>query len=235
MRIVSWNCNGAFRRKFNLLDELNPDICIIQECENPLLSTSNDYQNWSRKHLWVGNNKNRGLGVFSRSKVDIRPIQLDAGPLELFLPCELDGGIRLLAAWTRHANSPTFAYIGQLWKWLQLHRSALISPALVIGDLNSNARWDIWDRWWNHSDVLKQLHELGLSSAYHHDTQEAQGEEQTQTFFMHRKIEKGYHIDYAFVPDDLLDTTRIEIGRPSDWLEHSDHMPLILDLHSAGQ
>ena len=30
MRIISWNCNGGFRKKFHLLENLNADIVIIQ-------------------------------------------------------------------------------------------------------------------------------------------------------------------------------------------------------------
>jgi exonuclease III len=159
MRIVSWNCNGALRNKLHRLQALNADLCIIQECEDPLRCASEDYKSWAHNYLWVGANKNRGLGVFARSGIQLEAVPLDTAPLELFLPCKVMGSISLLAAWTREANSPTFRYIGQLWKFLQKHEQFLAAEnAALIGDLNSNACWDVWDRWWNHSDVVRQLH-----------------------------------------------------------------------------
>ena len=34
MKIIGWNCNGAFRKKSEKVLSLNPDILIISECEN---------------------------------------------------------------------------------------------------------------------------------------------------------------------------------------------------------
>lgn len=229
MRIVSWNCNGAFRKKLGALIALDVDVCVVQECEDPARCEDPEYKAWASNFLWVGTNKNRGLGVFAKQGISLQQVGLDAGPLELFLPCIVAGNISLLAVWTRQANSPTFRYIGQLWKYLQQHREFLRQEqAVCIGDLNSNVRWDVWDRWWNHTDVLKELQDIGLESAYHFASAEAQGQETRPTFFMHRRPEKPYHIDYAFLSHALLRDTAVEIGEPNEWLEHSDHMPLIV-------
>jgi exonuclease III len=246
MRIVSWNCNGALRKKLSALGPLHADIFIIQECEDPSRCHDQDYSTWASNHLWVGSNKNSGLGVFARKEIKLSPATLNAGSLELFLPCYIADRIPLLAVWTKQANSPTFRYIGQLWKYLQQHRGFLQSaPAMCVGDLNSNVCWDVWDRWWNHSDVLRELQEVGLTSLYHSSRSELQGKETVPTFYMHRNLEKPYHIDYAFLSQDLLQGATVAIGEPSDWLQHSDHMPFVIELsdvlgryltvpHSAG-
>ncbi len=47
---------------------------------------------------------------------------------------------------------------------------------------------------------------------------------------MYRNLEKFYHIDYAFLSDDLLKNASLEIGLAKDWLALSDHMPLIVNI-----
>ncbi|MBH2016809.1 MAG: endonuclease/exonuclease/phosphatase family protein [Burkholderiales bacterium] len=230
MKIVNWNCNGALRHKLTKLSTFEADIYVIQECEDPHRSKSDQYKEWAANCVWVGTNKNRGLGVFAKPDVQIDVVPLDCAPLELFLPCVINQQFNLLAAWTREANSPTFRYIGQLWKFLQRHESFLSAgPAALIGDLNSNACWDVWDRWWNHSDVVRQLRDLGLTSTYHAVSGEAQGKESRPTFYMNRKLSRPYHIDYAFLSSSLLKGATCEIGDPADWLEVSDHMPLVVE------
>lgn len=199
LKIVTWNCNGAFRKKFAALAKFNADILVIQECEDPAQTQDVAYRDFAQNYLWLGPTKNKGLGVFARKGIQLSKVGLELEPLELFLPVLVNGQWPLLACWTRQANSPTFRYIGQLWKLLQKERSFLASDtAMLIGDLNSNARWDEWDRWWNHSDVVRELEALGLSSAYHRHFSELQGEESKPTLFLQRKIEKPYHIDYGF-------------------------------------
>ena len=230
IRVVTWNCNGAFRKKWQAVEALNADILVIQECEDPRQTTDLAYQSWSSDHLWTGLSKNRGLGIFPKRGISVSAVGPDLGPLQLFLPCVVDGKWPLLATWTLQANSSTFGYIGQLWKLLQSHSAFLThSGAMLVGDLNSNARWDVWDRWWNHSDVVQSLSKLGLLSAYHQHFEEPQGAEQRPTFFLQRKLAKPYHIDYAFTGPQWS-VKHVEVGEPSQWLAFSDHMPVVFDL-----
>jgi exonuclease III len=234
MRIVSWNCNGALRKKLVALHSYDADVYVIQECENPNESSCPDYRAWASNYLWVGGNKNKGLGVFAKPEIALASLNLDAGTLESFIPCTLNERFVLWAVWTRQANSPTFRYIGQLWKYLQKHKAALSGKdAVVIGDFNSNICWDAWDRWWNHSDVVRELEELGIYSLYHAVNGEAQGSESSPTFYMYRKREKPYHIDYAFLSKMYLSSASLEVGNPNIWLEHSDHMPLFMQINGS--
>ena len=231
MRIVTWNCSGAFRKKHKLLEEFDADLLIIQECEDPARSTS-AYSEWAGNHLWVGENKNRGLAVFARNGSSIADLEWNNQGLQLFLPCLVNGNLTVLAVWTKQANSPTFKYIGQLWKYLQVHGEKLATGNVIVaGDFNSNTTWDVWDRWWNHSDVVKELDAMGIKSLYHEIKKEVQGKETTPTLFLHRKQERPYHIDYAFASTHLFDSSsEINVGSSEKWLQYSDHMPLLFEI-----
>lgn len=235
MRIVTWNCNGALRTKLRALLSLSFDIAVIQECEDPEHCTDPAYKAWATNYLWLGSNKHKGIGVFAARDIKLEPALLEVGQLESFLSCWVNNQFLLVAVWTKQANSPTFRYIGQLWKFIQLHRASLAAqPTLVVGDLNSNVHWDKWDRWWNHSDVVRELGDIGLESIYHYSRQLPQGSEPDPTLFLHRNPERPYHIDYAFAPVAWLKKCIAWVGKPEDWLIYSDHMPLVVSMSPVG-
>ncbi|MDX2468996.1 MAG: endonuclease/exonuclease/phosphatase family protein, partial [SAR324 cluster bacterium] len=71
MKIVTWNCNGALRKKLETLENFDADILVIQECENPELSTK-DYKEWASNFLWKGDNKNKGIGIFAKKDIELK-------------------------------------------------------------------------------------------------------------------------------------------------------------------
>lgn len=231
MRIVTWNCNGALRRKLEQIDVLQADVLVIQECEDPAQSTA-DYAAWADQYIWTGSNKNKGLGVFVKGDHSIVPLDWPNNGLEQFLPVRISDEFDLLAVWTKQAGGGAFSYIGQFWKYLQAHKSNLNTTTLICGDFNSNNIWDRRGRIWNHSECVRELDEIGFSSLYHLALNEHQGLESRPTFFLNRNPQKPYHIDYAFAHQDRIPEAWIglQIGDPKDWLLHSDHMPVIIDL-----
>ncbi|WP_027872722.1 endonuclease/exonuclease/phosphatase family protein [Spongiibacter marinus] len=245
MKIVTWNCNGAFRKKYHALEPMDADILVIQECEDPAQSTK-AYREWAGDYLWLGESKNKGIGVFPRKgntaqgldwqgeftvpglRSRSRSITWRTEDLRLFLPFTINHSTTALAVWTKGKEDHVFGYMGQFWKYLQIHHAELANDhTMVIGDFNSNVQWDKPDRWWSHSDTVAELEELGLRSLYHYRTGEDPGKESKPTLFHQRKQEKPYHIDYVFLSDDLLHSASIEVGDYKDWIALSDHTPLI--------
>lgn len=234
MKIITWNSNGAFRKKYKFLEQFRADILVIQECEDPRVSNDEEYVSFAENYIWIGDNKNRGLGIFARGHFKIEQLRWSniyrGDPVKYFLPFLINNRQVVLAIWAHRNNSPTFEYIGQVWKYIQVNAD-LIPNSILIGDFNSNKIWDYWDRWWNHSDVVKILERNGIVSLYHKLTKEKQGEESIKTFFLHRNINKGYHIDYCFLPEKLITAnTKLEIPKFDDFKAISDHLPLIVEL-----
>ncbi len=232
MKIVSWNCNGAFRKKFDALLGFDADILIIQECENPAESKDLEYKNWANNYLWIGDNKNKGLGVFAKKQISLKALDWSNNykdhSVKYFLPCLINNDFQLLAVWAHQNSSPNFGYIGQFWKYLQVNKSNF-KKIIIAGDLNSNSIWDEWDRWWNHSDVIKELEEINIKSLYHKYFNEEQGKETKPTFFLQRNPSKPYHIDYCFTSKEISSNLKkVEIPDFSNWKRFSDHVPVII-------
>lgn len=233
MKVVTWNCNGALRNKFKYIAELNADIYILQECENPSLCNHTEYNSWANNFLWKGENKNRGLGIFAKNDIllellDWSDTYIDH-QVKYFLPCSLNQKINLLGVWTMQNKATSYDYIGQLWKYMQINKPKF-ENIILAGDFNSNTIWDKRNRLWNHSNIVNDLRNMDINSLYHMFYKEEQGEESRPTFFLQRNRSKPYHIDYIFATTNIeIKMKHFEIAKSEKWLTLSDHLPLICE------
>ena len=59
MKIITWNCNMAFRKKAKFILTHKPDILIIVECEHPDKLLYSDDTPKPKDSLWFGENQNK--------------------------------------------------------------------------------------------------------------------------------------------------------------------------------
>lgn len=233
MKIITWNCNMAFRRKAVHILSYKPDIVVVPEFEHPdklLFDTGIQHPT---DILWFGKNKNKGLGIFSYSSYRFKVRRNHNKELQTIVPIAVTGEafeFNLFAIWANNPDDPDGQYVEQIWKALHHYKKLLTNKnTLLIGDFNSNTIWDRKRRISNHSNVVKVLEEKGIFSTYHLHHKQVQGKEEHPTLYMYRHKDKPYHIDYCFVSADMAEKIQsVEIGEYELWSQHSDHVPLIV-------
>ena len=228
MKLATWNCNQAFREKQHHLLNFEPDIAVVPECENPAEKGSwSDFTDWR----WVGDDPNQGLAVFTRNDIAITNSR-EIGEADYFLHVETDVG-DVLAVWAMNdEENPRRRYIGQVHTALENNPELVDEETIVAGDFNWNVIWDESPKsplCGDFDDVRGALNQKGIYSAYHAVCDDEYGEETEATFYMYKKEERPYHIDYTFVPQGLLESNiKMTIGEYDDWIDASDHMPLVV-------
>ncbi|WP_026765165.1 endonuclease/exonuclease/phosphatase family protein [Sediminibacterium salmoneum] len=234
MRIITWNCNMAFRNKAEFILQYQPDILIIQECEHPDKIIFKGDLPKPTDTYWFGHNQNKGLAVFSYGGLKIK--LLDHNPeFKYILPLKIHSGNlswTLFAIWAQKPEHHD-CYTEQVWNAVHYYSNILKGDNIILaGDFNSNTIWDKPKRIYNHSNLVELLNSKSIFSTYHHYHNQAQGKERDSTLFMHRKFDRPYHIDYCFVSQNLIDKVKnVEIGTYDAWTKYSDHKPLIVDFN----
>jgi exodeoxyribonuclease-3 len=235
MKIITWNCNMAFRRKVDLLLTHQPDILVIPECEHPEKLKFNINIPKPDDQLWFGINRNKGLGIFSYGKFRFKLLEAHNPALRMIIPIAVTGGkydFTLFAIWANNPDDPDGQYVEQVWKAIHHYDKYLINKrTILVGDFNSNTIWDRKYREGNHSTVVKRLEDKGIYSSYHFFHNQVQGKETHPTLYLYRHQNKPYHIDYCFVSKDIAKKIKsVEIGDFDFWCKYSDHVPVIVSL-----
>lgn len=233
MKIISWNCQGAFRKKNEKILALQPDILIIPECESEDKLEFGKLTPEPTDFFWFSDGGNKGIGIFSYSDYKFALLKEFNPKFRYIIPLQVrnkEGSFLLFAVWAMNdKENPKARYIAQVWLALQ-HYSRLLNQSLIfIGDFNSNQIWDKNARLGNHTDVVEIFKRHNIFSMYHEKNKVAHGQEKEPTFYLYRNIEKPYHLDYCFASADFYDAGfDIQLGSPNEWLEYSDHVPIII-------
>ncbi len=243
MRLVSWNCNtspritspdsaiAAFTKKYSAISQITPlpDVIICQEIARP-------HPTSSRHHVWYGPLLGRGIYVNVAEPYAIQS-HYDEAISRSVVPLTITGphSFHLLAVWSIPHQPSTRNYVREVYEGVQKYAHFLTSgPAIVIGDFNSNSRWDNQTGTINHSHLVELLEStFNLTSSYYTKHGIVQGQEAEQTFYRYRQPAQGFHIDYCFVPQTWK-VDNAQIGHYEDWLSQSDHCPIIVDLSPCG-
>ncbi|MEM6549722.1 MAG: hypothetical protein AAF713_18530 [Pseudomonadota bacterium] len=230
----------AFHRKAEALMRLRPDLAVISECAAPSVLTARGLGEVAGETaVWIGNNPNKGLGVFAFNGYRVRLAKGHRPTLRHIAPVHVDGplGFHLLAVWAQNASGGITRkhQLGPLRRALSAYRGFLTAaPAVVGGDFNNNVFWDRPGWRINHRAVVERLETMGLQSAYHTIRGEAQGEETVPTHYWRDRRKDGptYHIDYVFAPVLWLEAViAFRVGRFEDWCGPgmSDHVPILVE------
>ncbi|MES1181200.1 MAG: endonuclease/exonuclease/phosphatase family protein [Flavobacterium sp.] len=234
MKIITWNCNMAYRKKAGHILAHKPDIVVVPECEHPDKLRFNDDITKPTDVLWFGENKNKGLGIFSYSHFRFKLIRTHNPAFKMIIPIAVSGNdykFTLFAVWANNPADPDGVYVEQVWKALH-HYKLSKKNTILAGDFNSNTIWDRKYRIGNHSHVVDHLQKKGITSCYHLHHNQLQGREEHPTHYLYRHRDKPYHLDYCFASADLAcKIESVEIGDFDFWKQYSDHVPVIVNFH----
>ncbi|MFC5651402.1 hypothetical protein ACFPYJ_20260 [Paenibacillus solisilvae] len=124
MRIISWNCNMAFRNKAKYLLEFDADIYVIQESEDTAKLNIAELTSYPNR-IWIGKNKNKGLLVLAKENIKIETYKEHNLNYKYILPLKVSGkcNFNMLAVWAQDdKENRRNQYIGQIWHALQEYK-----------------------------------------------------------------------------------------------------------------
>ena len=92
MRLIEWNCQGAFSKKNERILSLRPDILIVPECESAEKLKFGKLTPEPNSFVWRGDSPNKGLGVFSYSNYKLELLDCFNPKFRYILPIKVSDG-----------------------------------------------------------------------------------------------------------------------------------------------
>jgi exodeoxyribonuclease-3 len=223
----------AYRKKAEFILEEQPDIIIVPECENQERLLFGLETKKPTDIFWYGDNPHKGIGIFSYSDFKIKLLDVHNADFKYVLPLLVYNdkiSLTIFAVWSQKPEKHD-CYTEQVWNAVHYYSDLLDCENVILaGDFNSNSIWDKPNRVYNHTNLVEYLKGKNILSTYHYFYNQIQGQEKDKTLFMHRKIDKPYHIDFCFASLNLINILEsVKVGTYERWTKHSDHKPLIVN------
>lgn len=236
MKIVSWNCNGAFRNKFETLLPLKADVWVIQECESPEFLEKHGISIPAHNFLWHGTRDFKGLGIFTFHEVKAQTAPFFNPDYRYILPAYISSSqhkpFLLNGVWACLVpENRDWDYIGQMCHFAAENRDHFDENSLTLGDFNINMLWNnAFKKEHNYERFLEIMSSCKQESLYHKLYNCPQGEEKIPTSYYRRNPERPFHIDYVFGGENVFTHLKKFKIHGKEWLTHSDHLPLELEI-----
>lgn len=237
VRLVEWNVAMSLQKKAHLLGGLKPSIAVLPEsaCREKIAPALQAIGATSVE--WVGSNPHKGLAAAAFGPWSLRMDESSDPGYQWVMPLHLSGPreIKVLAVWdfnhrgSGHESARKFGSCRASLDHYKEFLSAESDLALIAGDFNNSVFWDKPSNAVKFGDFMDQLESRGFVSAYHSHYGCERGAEADATLWWMRDVSKTYHIDYAFV-SRLEAIQAVTVGTSADWLAHSDHGPVTVDL-----
>jgi exonuclease III len=239
MRVITWNCKQNFRKKYSDIEFFNPDILVIPECESLDKINFKLFKNPPTDSYWIGENQNKGLGVFTFNNFKISLYKNYNEDFKYILPLIVSNNnetYNLIGVWTQKIGPKKknhINYIRQFKLSMEVYKPFLnFKNVIICGDFNSNLIWENPFRIDKvHKEVVDDLEEMNIFSSYHNFFNEEQGKESIPTYYHTHNKKKPFHIDYCFLSKNLLDKVEnVRIGEYDNYIEKSDHLPIYVTI-----
>lgn len=227
----------ALHNKADLLASLHPTVAVLPESGHPDHTRKALESIGATSIEWIGGNPHKGLSVVTFDGWRLRLDESYDPGYQWVMPVHVLGPIhiRLLAVWDmnhRGTGHDAALRLGACRASMDHYEAFLSGPAdlaLISGDFNNSVVWDRSSKRVRFGDFMDQLASRGFFSAYHHARRCPRGSEPEATLWWTRNADKPYHIDYTFVSrPEAVET--VTVGTHTDWLAHSDHSPMTVDL-----
>ncbi len=236
-----WNCGGAVRRKWSTIEQLEPDIAIVIECDRPDRISDLAFDS----SAWMGTLAYKGLAVFGFGEWKVLEADFVEQRLQYVLPVKVSGPaeVDLYAVWARNRRAkvrlPGHEKTSQARSLLDVYRPGAGSqPAIIAGDFNSSVVWDTPTKP-RFATTAQRYADEGFVSLYHSQTGEDFGAETAPTHWWRDRRDDGptYHIDYVFVPEEVAKRSTLRVGsfKESVTIGGSDHAVMVAEIPLASR